>query len=421
MHHLALNVTDIMIGLLRGTFHCSATDSVHEWPWACFREDEDWQAHGQLIADSLRYIPGSFDRPPRNPADKISSGYKAWEFMYYFYVLLPGFLWSALDPVYFRHLCKLIAGARFALLFETPIQFRPYYHKLLIEFVEQFEKLYYKRRIDRLHFCRHSIHLLTHLIPENIRVGPAWLHSQWALESAIGNLTREIGSHVKPYANLAERGSRRAQVNALYALFPELANEKGLPKGAVVLGGDYILLEWARDKTFRELREPLEANALIAFLRACNVVVPASWVPVVWKWARLQLPTGQIARTAWRELKGEERGKPVRRSRMIKVSVAACCTYNNRFGEVQYFFRIDVPRANGGSETLTLAMVSWFTPLDISIADKSHGVLLACQYQGDRSREVIDVKEIRSVVGMVPLPPRDSEKTDPHFATKYAD
>lgn len=31
-------------------------------------------------------------------------------------------------------------------------------------------------------------------------------------------------------------------------------------------------------------------------------------------------------------------------------------------------------------------------------------LLLACHYQGEMSREVVDVKDIISVIGMVPLP-----------------
>ena len=39
-------------------------------------------------------------------------------------------------------------------------------------------QLHRRLRLDRLHSVRQSVHALAHLVPENRRVGPAWLHSQ---------------------------------------------------------------------------------------------------------------------------------------------------------------------------------------------------------------------------------------------------
>ena len=55
----------------------------------------------------------------------------------------------------------------------------------------------------------------------------------------------------------------------------------------------------------------------------------------------------------------------------------------------------------GNEDTTTLAMVSDFTRPDPAVLGKTHGVLMACQYQGARSRRVINAKEIGSVVGML--------------------
>ncbi|TBU36002.1 hypothetical protein BD311DRAFT_647769, partial [Dichomitus squalens] len=78
MHLLTLNVTELVLGLLRGKLgRLPNSDSLDDWDWACLRDEEIWQAHGKLVAEASLYLPGSFDRPPRNPAEKISSGYKA--------------------------------------------------------------------------------------------------------------------------------------------------------------------------------------------------------------------------------------------------------------------------------------------------------------------------------------------------------
>ncbi|KAI0355296.1 hypothetical protein OH77DRAFT_1540048 [Trametes cingulata] len=411
MHHVALNLTDLMISLQRGTIRCDKTDDVTTWPWACLADEETWTQHGALVSAAITYLPGSFGRPPRNPALKINSGYKAWEYQYYVFGLQPGLLWAVQRPLYHSHFCKLVAGIRVALLLVIPMQHRQRAHNLLLEFVREFELMYYQRRVDRLHFVRQSIHSLIHLIPEGLRVGPASLHSQWTLETLIGNLTAEIGSDVHPYANLSHRATRRVQVNALKAMFPEFAETPNtLPAGALDLGGGYALMH-ARDQRPRYIEGP-EETALGAYLQGHGVDASA-WRCLIWKWARVRLPNGQIARTAWKECQGERRGNAVRRSRMIKV-----CLKDDRFAEVQYFF----PLTLHGSETdLHLAMVSLFTPPDPAIRKETHDVLLACRYQGALSREVVDIKDIRSVVAMVPLPLRRKEADNPRCAELYSD
>ena len=66
-------------------------------------------------------------------------------------------------------------------------------------------------------------------------------------------------------------------------------------------------------------------------------------------------------------------------------------------------------------------MVSDFTRPDSAVLGKTHGVLMACQYQGLRSRRVINAKEICSVVGMCPLRPRPAEHSHPEAPRLYAD
>ncbi|KAI1788088.1 hypothetical protein LXA43DRAFT_895213 [Ganoderma leucocontextum] len=96
---------------------------------------------------------------------------------------------------------------------------------------------------------------------------------------------------------------------------------------------------------------------------------------------------------------------------------------DGRFGEVQYFFCLRKMVEDGGTDDVdfALAMVSLFTSPGPAIAHDTYGALMACRYQGDHSREVVDAHEIMSVVAMVPLPPRREELEDPHFARLYSD
>jgi hypothetical protein len=83
-----MNWIDLILALLRGTIQYEKPDSKDSWPWVTLVGDV-WKKHGQAVADTTPYLPGSFDKPPRNPAEKISSGYKAWEFLLYIVGLGP--------------------------------------------------------------------------------------------------------------------------------------------------------------------------------------------------------------------------------------------------------------------------------------------------------------------------------------------
>lgn len=318
MHLLSLNLTDLIISLLRGTLNCDDSDDKGTWDFAIFMDKKAWKTHGKLVASCGRYLPGSFDRIPRNPAEKISSGYKAWEFLLYVYGLLPGLLRGILKEVYYQHFCLLVSAVRILLQHRQQLTLLPLAHQSIVEYVSQYEELYYQRRADRLHFVRPSLHTLTHTVSEILRIGPGSLYSQWTLENYIGNITREIKQHVTPYANVAERALRRCQVNALKAMFPAFADpDPTLPQAAIDLGHGYALLR-ARDRAERGVTEP-EEQAILTFLRTHFQFSNPAWIPVVRRWARLAIPTGQVARSAWKEVAREARGKQPRRSRMVKV------------------------------------------------------------------------------------------------------
>ena len=218
MHHLALNMPDLVISLFRGTIHCDTrTDSVDQWDWACFRTKEAWEAHGALVEQCARYLPGSFGHTPRNIAQKITSGYKAEEWMLYMYTILPALLLNVLPREYFIHFCHLVAGVRLAVQRRVKTHHLTLGHTHLLTYVERFEVLYYRRRLDRLHFIRPALHLLVHLFPEIYEVGSGPSHSQWTLENFIGNITLEAKQHVNPYANVAERAQCRVQVSYIFS------------------------------------------------------------------------------------------------------------------------------------------------------------------------------------------------------------
>jgi len=112
MHQPIINLTALMLELWREQGNCRSGDSSKDdWSWATLKGDV-WKAHGKAVADAASYFPQSFDRTPRNPAEKLSSGYKAWELLLYFYGLGPGLFYGLLPEAYYRHYCKLVVAIR---------------------------------------------------------------------------------------------------------------------------------------------------------------------------------------------------------------------------------------------------------------------------------------------------------------------
>ena len=311
MHQAAINMPDLLIPLWRGTMDAGPHDRVSAWPWAVLKDDI-WVNHGKDVAVATPFLPGSFDRPPRNPALKINSGYKAWEFLLYLYGLGPGVFLNVLPQPYYENFCNLVYGMRIVHQHHITRNQLLEASEHLSRFVMGFEQLYYQRRVDRLHFVRQSIHQVAHICAEIHRVSPPVCASQWTMERTIGNLTQELRQPSNPYANLTQRALLRSQINAVKAVVPELNFQSGqLPHGAILLPGNYGLLR-KKDKAQKSLRD-CEQEALALYLGVYEPTVSVT------RWARLRLPNGQIARSLW----GEERRDQlnIRRARNIKVHV----------------------------------------------------------------------------------------------------
>ena len=108
MHLSVLNLSNLMISLWQGTIDCTQLDDKETWDCAVFQEGDASKLHGKAVADCLHYLPSSFDCPPHNIAEKLTSGYKAWEFLQYLYGLGPGLLLGVLPDKDYTNYCKLV-------------------------------------------------------------------------------------------------------------------------------------------------------------------------------------------------------------------------------------------------------------------------------------------------------------------------
>ena len=323
MHLSVLNDPDLLLGLWRGTIDCYKPDNQLTWDWATLSKQKIWISHGDTVVTWVVFIPSSFGCAPRNPAKKINSGYKAWEFEIYIYGIGPTLFRHILPAPYWRNFCKLVTGIWILQRHVIAREDLHRAHQLLCEFAQEFEDLYSRSMEARIHFVRHSIHLLTHMAPETVRASPLSCYAQWALETIIGNLGREIRSDREPYANLTERAVLRAQTNSLRAQYPGVkidVREKdpnALPPGARDLGGRYALLPRC-DSAARPLSVG-EYQALMKYWEDMDWPNKNNWPNGVVRWARLRLPNGQRARSTWFESTSQT---PLRQTSCVEVCIS---------------------------------------------------------------------------------------------------
>ncbi|KAJ7071905.1 hypothetical protein B0H15DRAFT_965693 [Mycena belliarum] len=389
MHLPTLNLPDLMIPLWRGKFDCDKTDSTDSWDWAVLI-GETWLQHGKAVANLTRYFPPSFDRTPRNPAEKISSGYKAWEFLLYFYGIGPALLYGILPEEYYKNYCQVVRGVRLLLQTEILPSELLESHERVSQFSDGFELLYVGRRADRIHFVRPVIHTLSHMAGETARKGPGNIYSQWPLERTIGNLGQEIRQHSNPFANLSQRALQRCQVNALMTIIPDLEpNKDQLPRGAIDLGNGYRLLR-AKDSCGRPVRPCEEASIRIYIEQEFGEDAAEDWYPSVVRWARVRLPTGQIARSLWKE----EKKAQVRTARHVKIETE---NLGITFAEVLFYFILTIEE-----EERYLAVTALFGAPDPHLLDLSSQTYWSVKHLRDDGVQVVNITDIQACVMMGP-------------------
>ena len=152
MHLLSLNLPDLLLPLWCATIECDSHDDKTTWEWAALSNSDVWKAHGEHVAAAIVDIPSSFGHPPRNPAEKINSGYKAWEFHLYLWGLGPGLLCDILPTPYWQNFCKLAHAVRPITQHSITRDELKMAITLLLQFTQEFEQLYYQRKIEWLHF-----------------------------------------------------------------------------------------------------------------------------------------------------------------------------------------------------------------------------------------------------------------------------
>lgn len=298
MHQPVINMASLLFDLWCARSGLHDKDGPSFWPWAVLTGDI-WVTHGASVTCIMTHPPTSFSQTPQNPQEKILSGYKAWEFLYYLYGEGPGVFFNVLPMLYYYHFCKLI---RVIWIYQRTISQEQLVlaHKLLLKWCVEFEQLYCQRKPERLHFVRQCVHSLTHLAKETHRLGSLSLSAQWTMERIIGIFGSLLKQPSNPFTNLTVQAQKMAHINAMVAMWPSFEKTKDDPCGSVDIGDGYLLLGPKEDVGPHYII-PAEEVALDAF---CSIHQDSEDVnrKSVYQWGRLKLPTEQIARSQWKEV-----------------------------------------------------------------------------------------------------------------------
>ncbi|KAG1722369.1 hypothetical protein EDD22DRAFT_983013 [Suillus occidentalis] len=336
--HLVGNISDLLLSLWHVTLDCGVTDDLETWDWAILQDDKMWAAHGKAVEMAGPYLPGSFDWKPRNIMEKLNTSYKTWEFQLYTFGLAPVLLYGTLPNKYWVNYCQLVHAFRLMCQHRITAEDLQTAHALFCTWERDFETYYYQR-----------------------------------------NLGQELCQPSRPYANISREGVRQCQVNSLLSMMPELDEPPvGLPEGAIDLGEGFALLRKHNKNS---------QNAAGAHAHAITTFLGDRPLPRIKRWARLRLPNGQIACSAWRETL-----RPIEQtcmSRNVKLKLSG----QIRFAEVLYFTRLAVEDEDQNDwHFIDVAVVRLYSPPDHALLEHSFQTVVSCTQLDEIV--AVDVKSI---------------------------
>ncbi|KAJ6451054.1 hypothetical protein C8R45DRAFT_766091, partial [Mycena sanguinolenta] len=153
--------------------------------------------------------------------------YTAESYTIFTTLLGPVFLWNRFSkPKYYKHFLELVSIFNDCLKMSID---RDYVDTVLrgriVEWVELYEKYYYRYEVSRLPVCVLTLHTLLPIPDDILNASPMWCYWNYVTERYVGFITRSSKSHKNPYASFAQRIRDIAQNTAIkvkYNLHQEL-------------------------------------------------------------------------------------------------------------------------------------------------------------------------------------------------------
>ncbi|RXW12674.1 hypothetical protein EST38_g13181 [Candolleomyces aberdarensis] len=221
MHLIYENVIKTLISFWCGTFK----DLDHN-DEAYSIDKTVWDAIGEATAAAGKTTPASYGPSVPNLTE---DGVKLTADMYsfWFQYLGPVFLQKVFaNRIVYQHFVKLVKLINRCLQFSILTEDLAEIRKGFIDWVQEYERIYYQFDADRLSACPVTIHALLHIADGIMLLGPVWVYWAFPMERFCGRLARFIRSRRFPFSNLDNQVLAHAQMTQIknhYNLHTELS------------------------------------------------------------------------------------------------------------------------------------------------------------------------------------------------------
>ncbi|KAF8493835.1 hypothetical protein BU17DRAFT_59563 [Hysterangium stoloniferum] len=207
-----------------------------------------WEDIGHETADAYKIIPSDFVGAM---PDITKSKYKAEYWSFWIIYLAPALLHGRFpNDRYYKHLLLLIKIIKKCIQFKITSQELEELRQSIIQWVEQYERLYYKYNEGNLPACTFNVHAMLHIADYIKQAGPVWTTWAFPMERYCGKLGERITSRLHPYATLSHFVKRTAQLSQLKVRYSRVWThlsicvvDNQLAKYEVIFDGyeDYVL------------------------------------------------------------------------------------------------------------------------------------------------------------------------------------
>ena len=126
------------------------------------------------MESSRQTIPTAYGRALRD-IFVYHNSFKAEEWSSWLIYYAPPLLFNRMHPDVYRHFMKLVIAVEISIDYSIEYQQVDRIRKLLVEYVSEYEDLYYRREQGRVSACLSTFHFLLHLADNILDCGPSWV------------------------------------------------------------------------------------------------------------------------------------------------------------------------------------------------------------------------------------------------------
>ncbi|KAI0057071.1 hypothetical protein BV25DRAFT_1872566 [Artomyces pyxidatus] len=368
-----------------------------------------WDAIGVATAASGSTIPGAYGaRPPNVATDHTATTADSWSFwtLYIGPVLLRR---SFTDSKYYDHFVNLVKLLHKCLEFSFTVQDVDSLREGFVQWVLDFEDLYYQHDPERISICPVTIHALLHIADSIIACGPVWAYWAFPMERYCGLIRPGIKSRKHPFASLDRFVVECAQITQIRLIY-QLDDDPGFALSKPHHETTCLLPPSQQDRPEPAILRKIEKCLATRYDMSGNIkaikrcLVKAQIV----QWAKLRIDDGDTiyAAATFAAADTERRDATYARYEVLvdinahRRRVTPEYKPETRYGRIQHIFSVEMPPcAELGLRTSETLFLAGITPCNI-LASHSQ---LDIQYYEEESKteQFVDIDCVQCLVGRV--------------------